>query len=310
MRDRLVLATRGSALALAQANHVADALRAAWPGLAVDLTIIRTIGDAVTDRSVAEIGQGVFVREVQQAVLDGSADIAVHSYKDLPTAPADGLRVAAVPLRADARDCLVSAGGRALSYMPPGARIGTGSARRRAQLLRRNRALIVEPLRGNVDTRLGRAAAGDLDGIVLAAAGLRRLGLADRITEAFDTDVMVPAPAQGALALEIRTDDLSTGEAVGALHDDWTGDAVAAERTCLALLGGGCHAPIGVHAVTDGETIALVGIVSRPDGSKSARLRWKTHTQSPTEAGSMLADLLMASGAGAILAESERGGFA
>mgnify|MGYP003375953208 CR=1 FL=1 len=193
MRDRLVLATRGSALALAQANHVADALRAAWPGLAVDLTIIRTIGDAVTDRSVAEIGQGVFVREVQQAVLDGSADIAVHSYKDLPTAPADGLRVAAVPLRADARDCLVSAGGRALSYMPPGARIGTGSARRRAQLLRRNRALIVEPLRGNVDTRLGRAAAGDLDGIVLAAAGLRRLGLADRITEAFDTDVMVPA---------------------------------------------------------------------------------------------------------------------
>lgn len=310
MRDRLVLATRGSALALAQANHVAEALRAAWSGLAVELLVIRTLGDAEVDRSVAEIGQGVFVREVQQAVFDGRADVAIHSYKDLPTTPADGLRVAAVPRREDARDCLVSATGRVLAYMPPGARIGTGSPRRRAQLLRRNKALAVEPLRGNVDTRLHRVAAGDLDAIVIAAAGLRRLGLADRITEAFDTDVMVPAPAQGALALEIRTDDLGTGEAVGALHDAWSADAVAAERTCLALLGGGCHAPIGVHAVTDGETIAMVGIVSRPDGSKSARLRWKTHTQTPTDAGAMLADLLMASGAGAILAESERSGFA
>lgn len=307
MRDRIVLATRGSALARAQANHVADGLRAAWPGLAVDVQIVRTLGDDITDRTVAEIGQGVFVGEVQRAVLDGRADIAVHSYKDLPTAPAAGLRIAAVPLREDARDCLVSASGRVMSYMPPGARIGTGSARRRAQLLRRNPALAVEPIRGNVDTRLGRVADGDLDGVVLAAAGLRRLGLAGRISEAFDTDVMVPAPAQGALALEVRDDDVEAGACVQALHDDWTGDAVTAERTCLALLGGGCHAPIGIHAVTDGETIALVGIVSLPDGSKSARLRWRAPSQAPAEAGSILADLLMASGAGAILAAIERG---
>lgn len=307
MRDRLVLATRGSALARAQAQHVADALEAAWPGLAVELSIVRTRGDDVTDRGVADIGQGVFVREVQQAVLDGRADVAVHSYKDLPTAATDGLRIAAVPERADARDCLVSAGGRALAYMPAGARIGTGSTRRRAQLLRRNRSLAVEPLRGNVDRRLARVDAGELDGVVVAAAGLRRLGLADRITEAFDTDVMVPAPAQGALALEVRADDLAAGEAVGALHDPWSGDAVTAERRCLALLGGGCHAPIGVHAVTDGETIALVGIVCRPDGTAAAKLRWRAPSRDAAEAGAILADLLMASGAGAILADAERG---
>ncbi|MEO8083396.1 MAG: hydroxymethylbilane synthase [Ardenticatenales bacterium] len=307
MRERFVLATRGSALARAQATQVADALRAAWPGVVVEPLVVRTQGDDITDRSVAEIGQGVFVGEVQRAVLDGRADIAVHSYKDLPTAQTDGLRIAAVPEREDARDCLVSLNGRVMTYMPPGARIGTGSARRRAQLLRRNHALSIEPIRGNVDTRLGRVAEGDLDGIVLAAAGLRRLGLAGRITEAFDTDVMVPAPAQGALALEVRHDDLEAGACVAALHDAWTGDAVTAERTCLALLGGGCHAPIGIHAVTDGETVALVGIVSLPDGSKSARLRWRAPSQAPAEAGSILADLLMASGAGAILAEIERG---
>ncbi|MFN8423330.1 MAG: hypothetical protein U0470_08100 [Anaerolineae bacterium] len=142
---------------------------------------------------------------------------------------------------------------------------------------------------------------------MIAAAGLRRLGLSDRISEAFDTDVMVPAPAQGALALEVRADDTDAGDLVAALHDPWTGDAVTAERTCLALLGGGCHAPIGIHAATDGQTIALVGIVSLPDGSKSARLRWRAPSQSPAEAGSMLADLLMASGAGAILNAVEHG---
>jgi len=294
----LRLATRGSRLAVAQAESVAAELRAFHPALTVRLEIVQTRGDAELDRSIAAIGKGAFVREVQQAVLDGAADVAVHSFKDLPTDDVPGLVVGAVPMRADPRDVFVARDGKVFQYQPPGVRVGTGSPRRTAQLLRRRSDIAVVPIRGHVETRLAKLDQGDVDGLVLAAAGLDRLGLLDRVTEYFDTDLMIPAPGQGALALEVRADDQATAALLAPLHDEATAYAVRAERVCLARLGGGCGTPIGIFALTDGDIMAVHGIVSRPDGSKSARLRWSGPWREAEDVGETLAELLLAAGAG------------
>jgi hydroxymethylbilane synthase len=299
--ERLILATRGSKLALAQADQVAGALQEAWPDLAVDIQVERTRGDDMMDAAIPDIGKGAFVNEVRAAVLAGRADVAVHSYKDLPTQTEPGLRIGAVPMRADPRDVLVSTSGKAFTYLPPGARIGTSSTRRSAQLLRRRSDVKVVPIRGNVDTRLTKVAAGEFDAVVLAAAGLARLGLTEHISEYFDTDLLIPAPAQGALALEIRADDDGTARRLGPLHDAPTAYAVNAERACLRRLGGGCQAPIGLHAVTDGQAMAIYGIVAWPDGTRVARMRWSGPCRPAEEVGSILADLLDAAGAQDIL---------
>jgi len=304
MTDRLVVATRGSQLALAQAEAVARDLRATWPGreLEVVFEIVRTRGDDLLDRSVEAIGKGAFVKEVQAAVLDGRADVAVHAYKDLPTDPTPGLRVTAVPMRADPRDVLVSGTGKVLQYLPKGTRVGTGSGRRGGQLLRRRGDLLVLPIRGNVDTRLAKLDAGEFDAIVLAAAGLDRLGRLDRVSEYFDHDQMIPAPGQGALALEIRADDARIAALLAPLHDEHTAYAVLAERTCLKSLGGGCNVPIGVHALTDGDTMAIYGVVLTPDGTRAARMRWSGPWRQAEDLGETLAELLMSIGAREILA--------
>ncbi|MGI9063424.1 MAG: hydroxymethylbilane synthase [Pseudonocardiaceae bacterium] len=245
-RRPLRLGTRGSALALAQTEQVAERLRAA--GVDVELTVVRTAGDA-SMAPIAEIGVGVFVSALREALVAGEIDVAVHSYKDLPTAPDPRLGVAAVSQRADPRDALVARDGLVLGELPPGAVIGTGSPRRTAQLHALGLGLQVVPIRGNVDSRIRKVVEGELDGVVVAAAGLARLGRTTEATELLDPLQMLPAPAQGALALECRVDDLDAEHVLaGVLDDAGTRSAVTAERALLAALEAGCSAPVGALA--------------------------------------------------------------
>jgi hydroxymethylbilane synthase len=250
MTGVLRIGTRPSALAMAQSGLVADRLRAA--GHACELVEIRTPGD-LSAAPVAELGVGVFVSALREALVRGDVDVAVHSYKDLPTAPDPRLVLAAVPVREDPRDALVARDGMVLGELPAGARVGTGSPRRRAQLEALGLGLQVVPIRGNVDTRVARVAAGDLDAVVIAAAGLRRLGRIDEATELLDPLQMLPAPAQGALAIECRAPDADAdrelaGVLRAVLDDPYTRTAVAAERALLAALEAGCSAPVGALA--------------------------------------------------------------
>jgi hydroxymethylbilane synthase len=240
------LGTRRSALALAQAGSVADALRTA--GASVELVEIVTEGDRSASAVQQLGGTGVFVTELRSRLLAGDIDLAVHSLKDLPTRPADGLDVAAVPLRADPRDALVSAGGVGLNQLAAGARVGTGSPRRTAQLRALGLGLDVVAIRGNVDTRLRRVAEGDLDAVVVAAAGLARLGRLDEAAEVLDPGQLLPAPGQGALAIECRAGEPIAGVLSTTLDDPVTRAAVTAERTLLATLEAGCTAPVGARA--------------------------------------------------------------
>ncbi|WP_433290009.1 hydroxymethylbilane synthase [Pseudonocardia sp. CA-142604] len=252
----LRIGTRPSTLALAQSTLVAERLRSA--GYDVELVEVSTSGDR-SMVPVAELGVGVFVSALREALVSGQVDVAVHSYKDLPTAPDRRLHLAAVPPREDPRDALVARDGMVLGELPPGARVGTGAARRRAQLDALGLGIEVVPIRGNVDTRVGKVHSGELDAVVVAAAGLRRLGRIDEATELLDPLQMLPAPAQGALAVECRADDLELGRALAlALDDEFTRAAVIAERAVLATLEAGCSAPVAALAdvVSDWEPIA------------------------------------------------------
>lgn len=263
----LRIATRRSPLALAQARLVAEALRAADPDTEVTLLEVVTAGDRDRSSPVAALGEvGAFVREVQRAVLDRRADVAVHSAKDLPVAGPDGL-VTFHPARADARDALAGA---ELASLPPGARVGTGSPRRAAQLRLLRPDLEVVPVRGNVDTRLRKVAAGELDAAVLAVAGLSRLGRTDAVSEVLDVERMVPAPAQGALALEARVDDAGAVDLLAAIEDPLTRVAVTAERAVLAITGAGCHGAIGAHAVVGEGALVLTGFLEDGAGPRRA----------------------------------------
>jgi hydroxymethylbilane synthase len=271
------LGTRGSALAVAQSTTVADAIRART-GHDVELVEIVTTGDR-SSAPIPQLGVGVFVTALREALAAKDVDVAVHSYKDLPTAPADGLMIAAVPTRNDPRDALVARHGLTLSELPEGARIGTGALRRVAQLHALGRHLVPVPIRGNVDTRLRKLANGEFDAIVLARAGLARLGRADEATEILDPLLMLPAPAQGALAVECREDDDELRAILAVLDDADTHAAVTAEREFLAELEAGCSAPIAALAeVAEGDNdgsepeIYLRGAAFSPDGSVSIRL--------------------------------------
>ncbi|MCU1652432.1 MAG: hemC [Pseudonocardia sp.] len=246
MTERILrIGTRGSALALAQAGHVADVIRAA--GCPVELTVVRTTGDESL-APVAELGVGVFTTALRDALSRGDVDFAVHSYKDLPTARDPRFTLAAVPLREDPRDALVARDGMVLGELPAGSRVGTGSPRRAAQLCALGLGLEIVQLRGNVDTRIGKVRSGELDAVVLARAGLSRLGRLAEITETLDPLQMLPAPAQGALAIECRVDDMDTEHRLGALNDPASRVAVSAERAMLAALEAGCSAPVGALA--------------------------------------------------------------
>jgi hydroxymethylbilane synthase len=303
----LRLGTRGSELARTQSQAVADALTAAT-GTPVELVPIVTEGDR-SDASIAQLGgTGVFVAAIRRALLEGSVDLAVHSYKDLPTAAEPGLTIAAVPGREDPRDALVARDGLTLGELPPGAKVGTGAPRRVAQLRALGLGLDVVPIRGNVDTRLGRVAAGDLDAVVLARAGLARLGRLDAITETLDPLQVLPAPAQGALAVECRTSDARTRELVGRLEDPVVRACVVAERSTLAALEAGCSAPVAAYAeVAEGESgpeLFLRASVTAIDGSDAVRGSVSGPSDRAAALGRALATELLDRGAAELMAVS------
>ncbi|MFY1674991.1 hydroxymethylbilane synthase [Plantactinospora sp. WMMB334] len=301
----LRLGTRGSALALAQSRGVADALTAAT-GREVELVEVVTAGDR-SSAPVHRLGVGVFVSALRDALVAGEIDFAVHSYKDLPTAGQPGLHIAAVPPREDPRDALVARDGRTLAELAPGATVGTGALRRIAQLHALGLQLDVVPIRGNVDTRVRRVRGpeADLDAVVLARAGLVRLGRAEEITETLDPMLMLPAPAQGALAVECRLDDAELVELLGALDHAPTRAAVTAERAMLATLEAGCSAPVAGYAELaegdDGDEIYLRGAVISPDGTREVRLSRTGTPAEATEIGKALAAELLDRGADSIL---------
>jgi hydroxymethylbilane synthase len=299
MTQRLLrIGTRGSALALAQAGQIADAIRAA--GCPAELTVVRTTGDE-SMAPVAELGVGVYTTALREALARREVDFAVHSYKDLPTAPDPRFTLAAVPVREDPRDVLVARDGLMLAQLPSGSRIGTGSPRRAAQLRALGLGLEVCGLRGNVDTRIRKVRDGELDAVVLARAGLARLGRLDEATEVLDPLQMLPAPAQGALALECRADDLDTEHRLGALDDPATRAAVTAERAMLAALEAGCSAPVGalaevVEDLDDAgrivEGLSLRGVAATTDGALlRASITGKT-TEAESLGRSLAAELL------------------
>jgi hydroxymethylbilane synthase len=302
----LRLGTRASQLALTQSQHVADVITAS-SGVPVELVHVSTQGDRSSEAIAQLGGTGVFVSALRDALHAGTVDLAVHSFKDLPTAPAPGLTIAAVPPREDPRDVLVARDGLTLGELPPGARVGTGAPRRMAQLRALGLGLDVVPIRGNVDTRMGKVAAGELDAVVLARAGLARLGRMSAVTEVLDPIQVLPAPAQGALAVECRSDDTRTVALLAALDDPAARACVAAERAVLTALEAGCSAPVAAHAelaeAEDGTAeLWLRASVTAIDGSDSVRDSISGPATEAESLGRQLAAELLDRGAAALMA--------
>jgi hydroxymethylbilane synthase len=298
----LRIATRKSQLALWQAEHVATLLRQAHAGLEVVLVPMVTQGDRIQDRSLAAIGgKGLFIKELEVALTEQRADIAVHSMKDLPADLAAGLAIGAVLERADARDALVAGAASRLEDLPRAARVGTSSLRRQAQLLAARPDLKIQALRGNVDTRVRRLDAGEMDAIVLACAGLIRLGLEQRISARLDASICLPAVAQGVIGIECRDADLRALSLVAGLDHDATRIAMLAERAFAHRLGGSCQSPIAAHAELQGRRLILDGLVAEPDGSRLLRDRQVGSIDDPAALGIELAERILAAGAGLLL---------
>ncbi len=299
--SRIRIGSRGSMLALAQSNWVKQQLLQRDTGLEVDVTIIKTSGDQVVDRPIPNVGgKGVFTKEIEDALLRNEIDLAVHSMKDLPTEMPAGLAIVAVPRREDARDVLVSRNGQGLKELPRGARLATGSLRRQAQLLHYRADLSMAPMRGNIDSRLRKLDEGQADALVMAAAGLNRIGRAECISEYLADEMCVSAVAQGALALEAR-DDGGTAALIAFLNDPNTEAEVAAERALLERLGGGCHVPVGARARVDGDILRMIGVVARPDGKSLCKAIIEGRSTIAREIGRRLADQLLKNGAAKIL---------
>lgn len=309
----MVIGTRGSALARWQAEHIAAALRAAHPGLQVELRIVVTSGDRTTAAAEAGAlaagapggaggGKGLWVKEIEDALLAGDADLAVHSLKDVPAELAPGLVLTATPPRADPRDAVVSREGKTLDQLPAGAVVGTSSLRRVCQVRAARPDLQLVVLRGNVDTRLRKVTEGVVDAAVMACAGLDRLGQSARIAQRLSLDLMLPAIGQGALALEVRAANARVRGLCAALSDPAAEAAVAAERALLARLGASCRTPVAGHARVDGQQIEVLGLVGRPDGTDLLRERVTGARKDAAALGLALGDRLLARGADRILA--------
>ncbi|MEK6302930.1 MAG: hydroxymethylbilane synthase [Acidobacteriota bacterium] len=302
---RMTIGTRGSQLALWQSNWVKSEIMRRHPEIEVGLSVISTKGDRVLDVSLPKLGEqgkGLFTKELEEAILERRADLAVHSLKDLPTELPRGLQIGAICKREDVRDALVVRESiDSFDDLPHAASIGTSSLRRQAQLLARRGDLLIKPVRGNVDTRLRKLERGEFDAVVLAAAGLHRLGHGHRITQYLSEDFMVPAVGQGALAIETREDDGAVNEIVRELDHDATRLACTAERAFLKGLGGGCLVPIGAHAEIDSGTLRLIGLVIKPDGSEAVRGERRSPSDDPESLGQQLAEELLIRGARRIL---------
>jgi hydroxymethylbilane synthase len=298
----LRIATRKSPLALWQAEHVATLLRHAHPGLSVELVPLSTKGDRIQDRSLAAIGgKGLFIKELEMALEDRRADIAVHSMKDVPGDLADGLSIAAVLPRTDARDALLAADAKSLQDLPQGARVGTSSLRRQAQLLAARPDLKIEGLRGNVDTRLRRLDDRELDAIILACAGLIRMGWESRIAARLEPSVCLPAVAQGIIGIECRTTEARVRSLLTPLNHPPTRLVMDAERAFAGRLGGSCQSPIAAHATLQQERITLHGLVAEPNGSRLWRDSVAGGSADARSLGERLADRVLAAGAHALL---------
>ncbi len=292
-----VIGSRGSQLALWQARWVQARLEERGHNCRIE--IIKTTGDKITDVPLAKVGtKGLFTKEIEEALQEGRIDLAVHSLKDLPTELPAGLGLAAIPEREDPRDALAGA---RLADLKSGAKVGTSSLRRVAQLKARRPDLVIEPVRGNLDTRLRKLAEGQYDAIVLACAGLRRLGWQDRIAEVLEPEVMCPAVGQGALAIETRRDGAAAEQACAGLDHAASRAAVTAERAVLAALGGGCQVPVGAHAVVDGDRLNLLAVVVMPDGTQVVRREADGSAGEAERVGQELGEQLLAAGARRIL---------
>jgi len=302
MRGKLVIATRGSKLALWQARHVAARLGQAHPGLTVELLPIKTKGDKILDVPLAKVGgKGLFVKEIEDALLSGRADLAVHSMKDVPAEQPEGLILGAIPEREDPADLLLSVRYASLAALPVGASVGTSSLRRRAQLLAARPDLTIVDLRGNLDTRVTRLTEGRFDAIVVAAAGMNRLELTAPKVERLAPPAFLPAAAQGALGLEYRADDPETADLVAFFDHADSRDAVVAERGFLGRLEGGCQVPIAAHAVVAGDGLTLDGLVADPADGRTFRDTVSGPRSQAAALGAALAESVLALGAKAVL---------
>jgi len=300
--NRLIIATRKSPLAMWQAEHVRDRLLQAHPGLEVELLGMSTQGDKILDTPLAKIGgKGLFVKELEQGMLEGKADIAVHSMKDVPVAFPDGLHLPVIMQREDPRDAFVSNNFPSLDMLPPGSRVGTSSLRRQCQLSNQRPDLVILPLRGNVNTRLRKLDEGEYDAIILASAGLIRLGFEERISDFITTDFSLPAIGQGAIGIECRIEDERVNELLKPLHDADTADCVLAERAMNHRLEGGCQVPIGGHAVLEGDQLSMRGLVGTPDGNHIIRAESSASRDQAEILGVEVAEALLHQGAREIL---------
>lgn len=301
-RSSLVIGTRGSRLAIIQAEWVQARLKEIAPYLSIRLQRIRTSGDKITDVPLAKIGgKGLFVKEIEEAILCGEIDLAVHSMKDVPSALPQGLAIVCIPEREDSRDVLLSRDGLFLQKLRLGAQVGTSSLRRQAQILFHRSDLSIHMLRGNLDTRLRKLRDGEYDAIVLAAAGLRRLGWSDQVTEYLSPQVSLPAIGQGALALEGRQEDFFVQELLGALDHPSSRLAVSAERAFLARLEGGCQLPIAGHAIIHDQILSLDGLVASVDGKQVVRDTIRGPVEEASQLGMQLAERLLGAGGDCIL---------
>ena len=306
--ETIRIATRGSLLARWQAEHVAARLERLHPGLRAELVTVTTQGDVWLAAPLAEIGgKGLFVERLEQAMRDERADIAVHSMKDVPVELPPDFELPVLCARDDPRDALVSVCSGALDTLPEGAVVGTSSLRRQCQLRALRPDLVVRNLRGNVDTRLGRLDAGDFDAIVLAAAGLARLGWEGRVSEYLDPERFVPAAGQGVMGIECRAGDEATLSLIVPLHDERAATEVGAERAMNRRLGGGCQMPVAAFAQAEGDRLHLRGLVGRADGTRTLRVRCSGPEDAPEELGEAAAEELLGQGAGDVIAQVHAG---
>jgi len=304
MENKIVIGTRGSQLALWQANWVKAELERLHEGVSCELLIIKTKGDKILDVPLAKVGgKGLFVKEIEEALLDGRIDLAVHSMKDMPAHLPEGLKIGAIPEREDPRDALISKNGLTFEDLPKGARVGTSSLRRSAQLLAKRPDLQIETLRGNIDTRLKKVLEGNMDAIILAAAGLKRLGLGEHITECLAPELMLPAVGQGALCIESRENDDRIDAALSPLNHMPTRTTVLAERAFLNTLEGSCQIPVGAFAETDGETITIRGLVAEIDGTRILMEKDTAENAQGEALGIAVAERLKEAGAAEILSK-------
>jgi len=304
MKKLIKIGTRASLLAVTQSTWVKDQIEQQYPGSTVELVKITTKGDKILDVPLAKVGgKGLFVKEIEDALLDGRVDLAVHSMKDVPAELPDGLQVAIVPEREIPQDAFISVNYKTVDDLPEGAVIGTSSLRRKSQLACLRPDLNIKDLRGNLDTRLRKLDEGEYDAIILAGAGLNRLGMQERITTLFTSEQMLPAIGQGSLGIELRIADSELLDGMQFLHDDKTATAVAAERSFLLRLEGGCQVPIGGHATVDGDTVHLVGLIADVEGKVILKEQLSGPANTAEDIGRSLADTLLAAGGKAILDE-------